>query len=733
MTIDSNNEIFDLAYAFVAQTNASLFLTGKAGTGKTTFLKYVREHVSKNMMVVAPTGVAAINAGGVTLHSFFQLPMGTYISDLPQGFHRNEQAVNRHHLIKNLRLNSQKRTLMNQLELLIIDEVSMLRSDKLDAIDEVLRHVRKSREAFGGVQMIYIGDLQQLPPVVTNDEQELMDNHYDSPFFFDAKVLQKNPPVFIELKKIYRQQEQHFIDLLNKVRHNTLTDADYALLNSRYKPAYQGTEHGVITLTSHNQKAIAINERALMALPGNPKVFKGQIEGDFNERQLPTDIELHLKVGAQVMFVKNDSSTEKRWYNGKIVRIDAFTDEGIVVCDEAGTWRVVVTRETWQQIRYEVDEKDGRITEKVIGEFIQYPLKLAWAITIHKSQGLTFDRVVLDAGESFAAGQVYVALSRCTSLDGLTLQSKISSSAIHRDERIARFQLQEIPLNQLRTLLDEERYRTQLDAIDRAFSCSAVLQQTDIFLKNLTNELPWTDLARVELLQHQWISVLHDLQETIDKFRKQRERMIAELHHHGDSSALVDRLQKAVVYFSRIVFNDLLSPCLEFENEIPKKMVFKPVREQSYALRLSLKKQLDDFMLCTWQGQALWPSNQAPFDIPSPTAKAPEKVKPKKGESARETLVYFQSGKTIDDIALLRKLAKSTIEGHLATMVEEGHLAITDVLTQVQVEEIQRALSIHTELPIKEVLEKMDNQYPYSFVRLLQKQLANTIATSSAS
>lgn len=732
MTIDSNNEIFDLAYAFVAQTNASLFLTGKAGTGKTTFLKHVRNNVSKNMMVVAPTGVAAINAGGVTLHSFFQLPMGTYISDLPQGFHRNEQAVNRHHLIKNLRLNGQKRTLMNQLELLIIDEVSMLRSDKLDAIDEVLRFVRKSREAFGGVQVIYIGDLQQLPPVVTNDEQELMDTHYDSPFFFDAKVLQKNPPVFIELKKIYRQQEQHFIDLLNKVRHNTLTDDDYALLNSRYKPAFQGTDHGVITLTSHNQKAIAINERALMALPGNPKVFKGQIKGDFNERQLPTDLELHLKIGAQVMFVKNDSSQEKRWYNGKIVRIDAFTDDGIVVCDEAGTWRGVVTQESWQQIRYEVDEKEGKITEKIIGEFIQYPLKLAWAITIHKSQGLTFDKVVLDAGESFAAGQVYVALSRCTSLDGLTLQSKISSSAIHRDERIARFQLQEMPLNQLRNLLGEERYRTQLESIDRLFACTAVLQEADAFLKNLTDEYPWTDMARVELLQHQWISVLHDLQETIDKFRKQRDRMIAEFQHHGDSNALVDRLQKAVLYFSRIIYNDLLLPCVEFENEIPKQSVFKSVREQLYPLRLTLKKQLDDFLKCTWQGQALWPSNHDPFVIPSQSAKAPEKVKPKKGESARETLVYFQSGKTIDDIAQMRKLAKSTIESHLVSMVEEGQLTITDILSDVQVQEILRALNIHTDLTIKEIVEKMDNQYPYNFVRLIQKQLAEATNTSAS-
>lgn len=721
MTIDSNNEIFDLAYAFVAQTNASLFLTGKAGTGKTTFLRYVREHVAKNMMVVAPTGVAAINAGGVTLHSFFQLPMGTYVSDLPQGFHRNEQAVNRHHLIKNLRINGQKRDLMRQLELLIIDEVSMLRSDKLDAIDEILRHVRKNQDPFGGVQMIYIGDLQQLPPVVTNEEQELMDTHYDSPFFFDARVLQKHPPVFIELKKIYRQQEQQFIDLLNRVRHHTMTDNDFTLLNSRYKPAYLGTDHGVITLTSHNQKAIAINERALMDLPGKMHVFKGQIKGDFNERQLPTDIELHLKEGAQVMFVKNDSTPEKRWFNGKIVRVESITDDGVLVGDEATGWQVLVTQECWQQIRYELNETDGRITEKVIGEFIQYPLKLAWAITIHKSQGLTFDKLVLDAGESFAAGQVYVALSRCTSLEGLTLQSKIAPSSIHRDERIARFQLQELSLEQLRKLLGQAKHQAQLDAIDRMFSCASILQQGDVILQSFQEELAWPNPERVEAIHNQWVGVLHDLQDTIEKFKLQRDRLIMQANQTGDNALLNDRLQKALLYFSRIVYNDLLLPCFEFENDIPLRTAFKEIRQHCYSFRLVLKKQLDEFEKCTWQGQVLWPANQAPFATPEPVAKAPAKVKPKRGDSAKETLIYFQSGKNADEIAQIRKLAKSTIETHLVALVEEGLLSINDVLTPIQIDEIRRALDIHADLTVREIVEKMDNQFPYNYVRMVQK------------
>jgi hypothetical protein len=421
------------------------------------------------------------------------------------------------------------------------------------------------------------------------------------------------------------------------------------------------------------------------------------------------------------MFVKNDSSSEKRWFNGKIVQVQSITDDGILVGDAATGWQVLVTLENWQQIRYEVDDKDGRITEKVIGEFIQYPLKLAWAITIHKSQGLTFDKLVLDAGESFAAGQVYVALSRCTSLEGLTLQSKIAPSSIHRDERIARFQLQELPLEQLRRLLGQAQHQAQLDAIDRLFACTSVLQLGDIVLQSFQEELAWPKPERVEALHQQWVGVLHDLQETIEKFKPQRERLMMHYEQTGDSSALIDRLQKAMLYFSRIIYNDLLLPCSEFETEIPMRTAFKTVREQSFDFRVALKKQLDEFANSTWQGQALWPANQERFAMPETVTKAPEKVKVKRGDSAKETLIYFQSGKNIEEIAQIRKLAKSTIEGHLVAMVEEGLLSINDILSTVQIDEIKRALNIHPDLTVREVVEKMDNQFTYNYVRMVQK------------
>ncbi|MGI9192516.1 MAG: helix-turn-helix domain-containing protein [Chitinophagaceae bacterium] len=724
MTVDSTNEIFDLAYAFVAHTKASLFLTGKAGTGKTTFLKYVREHVSKNMMIVAPTGVAAINAGGVTLHSFFQLPMGTYVADLPQGFHRNEQAVNRHHLIKNLRINAQKRAIMNQLDVLIIDEVSMLRSDKLDAIDEVLRFVRKSREPFGGVQMVYIGDLQQLPPVVTNDEQELMDTHYDSPFFFDAKVLQQYPPVLIELKKIYRQQEQRFIDLLNKVRNNQLNEADYNLLNSRYQAAYRGIDNGVITLTSHNQKAISINEKALADLSGKLFEFQGRVNGDFHERQFPTEMNLRLKIGAQVMFVKNDSSVEKRWFNGKIVRVENIDDDGIHVVDESGKWQVCVGKETWQQIRYEVDEKDGRITEKVIGEFEQYPLKLAWAITIHKSQGLTFDRVVIDAGDSFAAGQVYVALSRCTSLDGLVLQSRILPSAIHRDERITRFHLQEVPASQLRELLVVARHDAQIQQANRLFSCAGLIEEADALLQIMLDEYPWAETKPLENIQSHWHRVLPELHETAEKFSRQRQRLVDDYQQTGNSQFLVERFQKGVVYFSQFIYNEFLLPTLEFDREVPTRKIFQPLKDALYSFRLNTKRLLDDFGTFSWDGLVLWPADKPRYDLPSTTTASPPKVKHKKGDSTKETLVYFQSGKNAEEIAQIRKLAKSTIETHLCQLVEEGQLPMDALMSELDVQTIQRAIDIHTEASVKELVEKLDNQYPYNFIRLVMKMKA---------
>ena len=409
---DSSNSLLQQAIAFVNQTSKHVFLTGKAGTGKTTFLKYIQEHSFKKMAVVAPTGVAAINAGGVTIHSFFQLPLGPYLPSLQHNWELFDGRVNNQHsLFKNLRLSSAKRDLLRELDLLVIDEVSMVRADMLDAVDVILRHVRRQpAAAFGGVQVLYIGDLFQLPPVVKNDEWELLKQHYQSPFFFDAKVVQEDPPVYIELKKIYRQSDQGFISILNNIRNNKCSAEDLEKLHHFYKPDfYPAGEAHYITLTSHNEKAEAINRRELAKLPGKTYSYHAEISGEFYDRSYPAEEVISLKVGAQIMFIKNDKGENRRFYNGKIGVIKNVFEEKIYVSFPDETETLAVEKETWQNIKYNYNKEKDRIEEEELGTFRQYPIRLAWAITIHKSQGLTFEKAIIDAGASFAPGQVYVA------------------------------------------------------------------------------------------------------------------------------------------------------------------------------------------------------------------------------------------------------------------------------------------------------------------------------------
>lgn len=424
-----HNELFDLAYRFVTETNENIFLTGKAGTGKTTFLKYLKENCSKNIVVAAPTGVAAINAGGVTLHSLFQLPFNPF---LPTKSQKDE-------LLAKIRFNKQRQQLLRKMELLIIDEISMVRCDTMDAIDTILRWVRKNYDApFGGVQVLCIGDLHQLPPVAQRHEWDILQEYYSSPFFFDCKVIKERMPLLIELDKVYRQKEDSFIALLNKVRNNQMKQEDFDDLHLRYDPGFHPPLHeNYITLTSHNNQADIINNRELQKIPTPSFIYEAIIEDDFSQNIFPAESSLVLKVGAQVMFLKNDV-IQKRYFNGKIGVIKSLDEDDIVVeCD--GT-AIPVLPETWENTRYVVNRADGKLEQQTVGSFTQFPLRLAWAITIHKSQGLTFDKVTIDAGEAFSSGQVYVALSRCTSLAGIVLLSKIPPAAIHSNDNVIKGQ-----------------------------------------------------------------------------------------------------------------------------------------------------------------------------------------------------------------------------------------------------------------------------------------------------
>lgn len=419
------NEIFDLAYRFVTETSENIFLTGKAGTGKTTFLKYLKENCSKNIVVAAPTGVAAINAGGVTLHSLFQLPFHPF---LPTSASKSE-------LLGKMKFASRRQEIMRKMELLVIDEISMVRCDTMDAIDTILRSVRRKHELpFGGVQLLCIGDLYQLPPVARREEWSILQEYYSSEFFFDSLVIKEQMPMLIELNKIYRQKEDSFVYLLNKVRNNQMNSDDFEDLHQRFYPAFRPSlEEKYITLTSHNNQADQINARELQKLSTGTVTYKAIIIEDFPESMYPAEGELILKAGAQVMFLKNDT-VEKKYFNGKIGVVKSLTlDEIIVDCDG---FEINVGKETWENSRYTLNRGDGKLEQETLGTFTQFPLRLAWAITIHKSQGLTFEKVMIDAGAAFSSGQVYVALSRCTSLDGIVLLSKIPSSAIYSNENV---------------------------------------------------------------------------------------------------------------------------------------------------------------------------------------------------------------------------------------------------------------------------------------------------------
>ncbi len=532
------NQKLDFVEELVLYTDSHIFLTGKAGTGKTTFLKNLPLKTYKRMVVVAPTGVAAINAGGQTIHSFFQLPFGP----LPPNASTITAQLHR--------MKKQKLNLMRSLDLLIIDEISMVRADVLDAIDAVLRRVRRSQKPFGGVQLLMIGDVHQLAPVAKPEEWEVLSPYYDTPYFFGSQVLRKAPYVCVELEHIYRQHDDDFITLLNKVRNNRM-DADCVrLLNTRFKPDFKPKDNeGYITLTTHNYQADQINESKLEAIKEKPLKFKAVVHGTFPENTYPTKEELELKVGAQVMFVKNDPNPEKAFFNGKIGRlVDYDEDEGTLTVESEGE-HITVPRLKWQNMEYTINPENQEIEENEIGSFTQIPLRLAWAVTIHKSQGLTFDKVIVDAGQAFAHGQVYVALSRCTSLEGLVLKTHITSNALVNDYSVDQF-VEHIP--------EKEPTQEKVDALRHDYELETMLEliNFDSIYKDF-GKLMKVIYDNDTLFEH---SLIQDLSQRRNKIHEELcsvgikfESQIRNLHDKAPSCeqnpTLQERLTKGVAYF----------------------------------------------------------------------------------------------------------------------------------------------------------------------------------------
>ena len=549
MNYDFDNEMFRLATELVNQSSRNIFLTGKAGTGKTTFLKYIRENCPKQIAVVAPTGVAAINAGGVTMHSFFQLPFSPFIPE-PGGFRdQNENVTNRNSLLSRLRMTTEKKKILQELELLVIDEISMVRCDMLDAVDTILRHMRRRyNEKFGGVQVLFIGDMFQLPPVIKENEWNLLKDFYNSPYFFDSRVIKEEQPVFIEFTKIYRQSEENFIRVLNQVRNNDLDEQGRFLLENRFSAEHKRTkDDGYIILTTHNEKARFKNETELNKLGSHSFSYRAEVEGDFPESAYPAEEYLQLKVGAQVMFIKNDTEKVKRYFNGKIGIITELDNDKIIVQCNDEQESIEVKKEKWQNIRYSVDKTSRQLKEEVLGSFTQYPLRLAWAITIHKSQGLTFNKVIIDAGEAFAPGQVYVALSRCTTLDGIVLQSRIRATRMFTDERIVQFSRSNSAENVERELLQSKKnYQGKL--LLSLFDYKQVIEdakELSIYLKDnissFNDQAPnWMD---------EFLTGIEKLQLTAEKFQGQIRKIFDHEEIPQTNELLKERINAGVQYF----------------------------------------------------------------------------------------------------------------------------------------------------------------------------------------
>ena len=450
--LDETNVEFNYASDFVKHTDRLVYLTGKAGTGKTTFLKYLRETTTKNTVILAPTGVAAINAGGQTIHSFFQLPFGPFVlNDKRLRTSKDLGDLDDTTIYSTFRYREDKRIILEQLELLIIDEISMVRCDTLDVIDRLLRVFRKKpHSTFGGVQVILIGDTFQLPPIAKFDQWEILKDYYQSPFFFSSKIVIDHKPIYIELKKIYRQKEQEFIDLLNKIRVNQISDLELYNLNKKYNPTFSSNGlNNHIILSTTNAQVNQTNVTKLDELTTELKIFEGEITGIFpndisGNYVLPTEQNLHLKVGAQVMILKNDAGEFKRYFNGKIGKV-ASLDENRIIVEFSDQSKVQIEKASWNNIQYTWNTEKRKIEEKVVGTFTQYPMRLAWAITVHKSQGLSFERVFADLGSAFEDGQVYVALSRCTSFSGLVLKTQIPRSKIRTNKKVIEFAKTETP------------------------------------------------------------------------------------------------------------------------------------------------------------------------------------------------------------------------------------------------------------------------------------------------
>jgi len=754
-TIDITNPA-EFTERFINQTNQSVFLTGKAGTGKTTLLRKIIESTHKQAVIVAPTGIAALNAGGVTIHSFFQLPFGGFIPEfnVAAQFTDSMKLESKDSLLRHFNMNAQRRNLIRSMELLIIDEVSMLRADLLDAIDWTLRNIRRINRPFGGVQVLFIGDLLQLPPVVRNEEWNVLRNYYSGMFFFHSKVIQEQQPVYIELSKIYRQNDDEFINVLNHLRNNEITEEDITIMNQYVKTDFNPTEHeGYITLTTHNAKADEINSKALIALKEKSYFFETEIIDEFPKHLYPVDATLELKVGAQVMFIKNDLSFEKSFYNGKMGRIEALGEDEILVHFPEEKKTIEVGKYEWTNIRYVLDEASGEITEDILGTFVHYPLKLAWAITVHKSQGLTFDKAVLDVSQVFAPGQAYVALSRLRSLKGLVLISPMRMNGLSNDRNVVNYANNKADEKMLVDSFKRGSKQFLLDSLLDAFDWHDLTSKWGIHEASYKNVPSKSEKGKSKT----WVThQAQAIQSTMDAAKRfQNQLTILFNNEPFDILHIHERVQAAYHYFFKIL-DGLVYSTLKKLDELERMSKIKVYLEEvqeldqiqiEVVLKLKKARLLIELVLNGQEitKEVVWNEELKNYKlskiaivkqekrqtrslldmddengqefIPVKIVKKTKESKEKRS-TFQQTLDLVKEGLKVEDIARMRQLSIKTINGHFMNLIKSEEIELSDVMGKERIRELETYFEEYRENSLTPLKEKLGDVVSWDELKL---------------
>ena len=706
----------ELAEQFILYTNRNIFLTGRAGTGKTTLLHDILSKTKKKAVVVAPTGVAAINAGGMTIHSMFQLPTKSFIpsNDITD----RELFINRSELVSVQKIRKERRRLLQELELLVIDEISMVRADLLDAIDFTLRRLRKNQNPFGGIQLLVIGDLFQLAPVVRQYVWPTLNRYYKTPFFFSSIAWKHSQALTIELKTIYRQEDKTFIAILNNIRNGVKEEADINRLNENFNHKTKANE--TITLTTHNRKADAINQTELTRIEAPEISLKAKITGQFNESSYPTNEKIILKKGAQVMFIRNHP--DGLYYNGKIGTVDSKSDDGIYVQCEEDASSILVDPIEWKNTRYKLNEASNEIEPEDIGTFEQYPLKLAWAVTVHKSQGLTFDHAIVDLEDTFAPGQLYVALSRCRSLEGLTLSSMIRPNNIIVDSRVSAYYETSIPPENVNAILEKEKQDFEDIKLRKCFNLEKIIDHLEAWEEGIT-EVDLPEKADIFILTRQLKKKALALQSTAATFEKQLFNLMNLEDNDQSMKSISERGEKGINYFTEEVHEKLIKP---LDDHRRKYMVKPKTRKYIMGLRDLIShvwvyvNQLYNIEYREKKIYTVPPKYKRVVLFNPDQTKKSKKPKREKGETQRITLELWNEGKSLLEIARERNLVLGTIKSHMSKLIKDGKVNIEKLMDMEKVKTAWKCIEDNPDKSSAELREIIPFNIDYSELAMVR-------------